>query len=210
MPLVELLDAAIVRAGRGGELLFALGVFLLAFRSRDLRKVIAAAPRPYVVITAVWIAATLLGHVFTRGQFAYPQPTDGFPVTRFAMFTILRNPIPDKATIWQFEGATEAGEGVHLNPIQLFPAIDFTAMHSRIRHTAEWSQSDSPELAIAGLRDVSLLGEALAVRYNQRGFGAPVTSWSLVKRVIDMGQPSTAQPVEQTVVFTARVENAAR
>src|SRR5262245_44576945 len=119
MSLLHLIDTALIHAGRGGECAVLAGIFALLFCSPDVRRLLQCAPRGYVGFLCVFFAVTLAAQVGTRGQYIYPQRSEPFPFTRFAMFTDVARSEQSETVTYHFVGRTTGDESVVLNPLHL-------------------------------------------------------------------------------------------
>jgi hypothetical protein len=210
MSLLRFIDDVLVSAGRRGECIALAAILALLLCSKDLRTILQCAPRRYVIFLGLFFAVASAAQVGTRGQYVYPQRSEPFPLTRFAMFTEVSPSQRTQAITYHFLGHTQNDETVTLNPLHLLPTIDFSTFHTRVRTMGDWLNSGDAAKRDAAERVLKQFARTMALRYSEHNPGAAIDEVDVVRRVIDLRLPSRDQPTAESVIVTERTPGAAR
>jgi hypothetical protein len=210
MSLLRFIDDLLVSAGRRGECLVLAVILALLLCSKDLRTILRCAPRRYVAFLGLFFTVASAAQVGTRGQYVYPQRSEPFPLTRFAMFTEVSPSQRTQTITYHFLGQTQNGDSVTLNPLHLLPTIDFSTFHTRVRMMGEWLDSADAAKRDAAEQELKQFARTMALRYAEHNPGSAIHEVDVVRRVIDLRFPSRDQPTEESVIVTERTPGAAR
>ncbi len=147
--------------------LSAIGMlYFYVYRQPEIKKDFKSAGVIQKNLVIVYFTLTAFIQCFIFKQYNYPQKTELFPFTRWAMFSGVTENIRT-TEIFEFQGLTYEGKEVYLNPARLFftsnACVHFTKTHSLARRVIE----GTPEEKTQAARALHFYMEGLRKRYEE-------------------------------------------
>lgn len=174
------------------EAVAVFGILLLFWMHPAVKK----AREKRAVRTVAYAAAFLFtvqgaAQILTRDQYRYPQTSEPFPFTRWAMFAGFTHSM-DSGVLYDWRGLNGHGDGVYLNPAHLYitpnAVVLFTKTHS-LGDQIFTRQEEPIEPSLIGA--LESFAEGIFVRHNLLHPHEPIVKVELWRRVLPLGQGDT-------------------
>jgi hypothetical protein len=131
----------------------------------DLRKLSSRATGAMYGLGGYFVVAAL-AQCFILNQYEYPQRTELFPFTRWAMFSFGSHASQSDFTIFEFQGIDRSGESVTLNPARLFLTPNAVVLFTKTDSLGRQIGSGSPAVQERASQALRYFMEGLRRRFE--------------------------------------------